>query len=79
MLRNSLAGIVKRYALADDADTALKELQSFVDLNRFAMFLARLEQRYGTYGLKGFSIIREFESGNILTIDVYLDNCGKDE
>ena len=79
MLRNSLAEIVKRYTLADDVDTTLKELQSFVDLNRFAMFLAWLEQHYGTYGLKGFSIIREFESGKILTIGVYLENCNKDE
>jgi len=79
MLRNSLAEIVKRHALAEDVDTALKELQSFVDLNRFAVFLAWLELRYGAYGLKGFSIIREFESGNILTVGVYLENCNKDE
>jgi hypothetical protein len=79
MLRNSLAEVVKRYMLVDDVDAALKELQSFVDLNRFAVFLAWLEVRYGVYGLKGFSIIREFESGNILTVGVLLENCGKDE
>jgi hypothetical protein len=29
--------------------------------------------------LKGFSIIKEVETGDILTTGVYLENCGKDE
>jgi len=46
--------VVKRYMLALNIDTALKELQNFIDVNRFAEFLTWLEQNYGIYGLRGF-------------------------
>jgi len=49
--------VVKRYALADDIDTALKELQSFVDPSKFVVFLSWLEQHYSVYGLKGIVYI----------------------
>jgi hypothetical protein len=65
--------------LALNIDTALKELQNFIDVNRFAEFLTWLEQNYGIYGLRGFSIIKEAETDDILTIGVFLENCNKDE
>jgi hypothetical protein len=71
--------VVKRYMLALNIDTALKELQNFIDVNRFAEFLTWLEQNYGIYGLRGFSIIKEAETDDILTIGVFLENCNKDE
>jgi hypothetical protein len=78
-LKEGLVEIVKRHVLADDVDAALKELQSFIDLDKFAVLLAWLELRYSVYGLKGFSIIREVETGDILTVGVYLKSCSKDE
>jgi hypothetical protein len=71
--------VIKRYMLALNIDTALKELQNFIDVNRFAEFLTWLEQNYGIYGLRGFSIIKEAETDDILTIGVFLENCNKDE
>ena len=78
-LREGLISVAKRYALATDVDVALRELRSLVDLDRLALLLVWLELRYGVYRLKGFSIIREVETGDILTTGVYLENCGKDE
>jgi len=41
-LRKGLINVAKRYALATDVDAALRELQSFVDLDRLALLLVWL-------------------------------------
>lgn len=67
-LREGLISVAKRCALATDVDVALRELRSLVDLDRLALLPVWLELRDGVYRLKGFSIIREVETGDILTI-----------
>jgi hypothetical protein len=69
--------VLKKYALTDNFDEAVKELSGFVDLNQLAFMLRRLEE-WG-YRLEGFTLLRDPEFSEPLTVAIHIKGCGFEE
>lgn len=73
--------ILRRYALTEYFEKAVEELSDYIDVKMLASLLLWLEDiciRRG-YKLKGFSLIRDVEYNEPLTIAVYLKGCDLNE
>jgi hypothetical protein len=69
--------VLRRYALTDNFEEALRELSGFVDPFQLALMLRRLEE-WG-YDLEGFTLLKDPEFGEPLTVAVHVRGCGFDE
>ena len=69
--------MLRKYALTTNFDEAVKELSGFVDLNQLALLLRRLEE-WG-YNLEGFTLLRDPELGEPLTVAIHVEGCGFEE
>jgi hypothetical protein len=71
--------VLKKYALTDNFEEAVKELAGFVDLNQLATMLAWLEESLEGYRLEGFTLIKDPELGEPLTVAIHIKGCGFEE
>ena len=69
--------VLRRHALAGNFEEAVKELSSFVDPSKLAKLLKRLEE-WG-YELEGFTLLKDPEFGEPLTVAIHIKGCGLDE
>jgi hypothetical protein len=69
--------VLRRYALTDNFEEAIKELASFVDPSQLAQLLLKLEE-WG-YELEGFTLLKEPEFGEPLTVAIHVKGCGFEE
>jgi len=74
----AVLNVLKRYMLTDDFDMALNELSRLIDVEKFVEFLEWLEKSLTIYRLHGFSLVRSVK-GEVITIAVYLEDCGEGE
>ena len=73
----SVLEVLKKYALTENFEEAIKELSSFVDPFQLALFLTKLER--GGCKLEGFTLLRDPESGEPLTVAIHIKGCGFEE
>jgi hypothetical protein len=69
--------ILKKYALTGRFEEALRELSSFVDPFQLALFLAELER--DGYKLEGFTLLKDPEFGEPLSVAIHIGGCGFEE
>jgi hypothetical protein len=69
--------ILRRYALTNNFEEAIKELSSFVDPFQLALFLIKLEK--GGYKLEGFTLLKDPELDEPLTVAIHIGGCGFEE
>jgi hypothetical protein len=69
--------VLRRYALTDNFEEAVRELSSLVDPFQLALLLLRLE-KWG-YELEGFTLLRDPEFSEPLTVAVHIKGCGFEE
>jgi len=71
--------LLKKYALTEDFEEAVRELDSFIDLDQLTALIAWLEESLEDYKLEGFTIIRDPEFNEILSVAIYIGNCSFEE
>ena len=69
--------VLRRYALTDNFEEAINELSSFVDPSQLAQLLLKLEE-WG-YELEGFTMLKEPEFNEPLTVAIHVKGCGFEE
>jgi hypothetical protein len=69
--------VLRKYALTDNFEEAVKELSSFVDTSKLAQLLLKLEE-WG-YELEGFTLLKDPESSEPHTVAIHVKGCGLDE
>jgi len=71
--------LLKKYALTENFEEAVRELDSFIDLDQLTALIAWLEENLESYKLEGFTIIRDPEFNEIMSIAIYIGNCNFEE
>ena len=71
--------VLKKYALTDNFEEAIDELSGFVDLSQLATLLAWLEESLEGYRLEGFTLIKDPEFSEPLTVAIHIKGCGFEE
>jgi hypothetical protein len=69
--------VLKKYALTDNFEEAIKELSEFVDPFQLAIFLTKLER--DGYKLEGFTLVKDPEFNEPLTVAIHIGGCGFEE
>jgi hypothetical protein len=77
--RVDLRPVLKRYALTERFEEAVEELSSFVDLSQLAAMLAWLEESLEGYRLESFTLLKDPEFNEPLTVAVHIEGCGFEE
>jgi hypothetical protein len=70
-------GVLRKYALTDNFDEAFKELSGFVDPFQLALLLLKLER--GGYRLEGYTLLKDPEFNEPLTVAVHISGCNFEE
>jgi hypothetical protein len=68
---------LRKYALTTNFEEAVRELSGFVDLNQLAQLLLKLEE-WG-FRLEGFTLIKDPEFNEPLTVAIHVEGCGLEE
>jgi hypothetical protein len=71
--------VLKKYALTERFEEAIRELSDFVDLDQLANLLAWLEVNLRGYRLEGFTLLRDPEFNEPLTVAIHVKGCGFEE
>ncbi len=74
-----LRAVLKKYALTERFEEAIRELSGFVDLNKLAAMLAWLKESLEGYELGGFTLLTDPESNEPLTVAIHIKGCGFEE
>jgi hypothetical protein len=69
--------VLKKYTLTDNFEEAIKELSEFVDPFQLALLLLKLEKE--GYELEGFTLVRDPEFNEPLTVAIHIGGCGFEE
>jgi len=69
--------VLRRYALTSNFEEAIRELSSLVDPFQLALLLLRLE-KWG-YELEGFTLLKDPEFNEPLTVAIHIKGCGFEE
>jgi hypothetical protein len=69
--------VLRRYALTESFEEAVKELSSFVDPSKLAKLLKRLEE-WG-YELEGFTLLKDPEFSEPLAVAIHVEGCNLEE
>ena len=73
----SVLEVLKKYTLTDNFEEAIKELSEFVDPFQLALFLTKLER--DGYKLEGFTLVRDPEFNEPVTVAIHIGGCGLEE
>jgi hypothetical protein len=73
----STLDVLRRYALTGDFEEAVEELSSFVDPFQLALLLLKLER--DGYWLEGFTLLKDPEFNEPLTVAIHIKGCGFEE
>jgi hypothetical protein len=74
--RVDLIAVLEKYALTDKFEEAVGELSGFVDLGQLAALLKWLEGSLEGYELEGFTLLRDPEFDEPLTVAIHIKGCG---
>jgi hypothetical protein len=71
--------VLRKYALTERFEEAIRELSDFIDLGQLANLLAWLEESLEGYRLEGFTLLRDPEFNEPLTVAIHVKGCGFEE
>jgi hypothetical protein len=74
-----LTTVLKKYALTERFEEAIRELSNFVDLSQLAAILAWLEESLEDYRLEGFTLLKDPEFNEPLTVAIHIGGCDFEE
>jgi len=74
-----LTTVLKKYALTERFEEAIRGLSDFVDLSQLAAMLAWLEGSLEDYRLEGFTLLKDPESNEPLTVAIHIGGCDFEE
>ena len=69
--------VLRRHVLTSNFEEAIRELSSLVDPYQLALLLLRLE-KWG-YELEGFTLLKDPELNEPLTVAIHIKGCGFEE
>jgi hypothetical protein len=68
--------ILKKYAMTEYFEEAIAELEKFINLEELAALLAWLEDNLESYKLKEFTLLKDLEFNEPLTVAIHIKSCG---
>jgi len=74
-----LIPVLKKYCIAEDFSEAISELSTLIDLSQLAALLLWLEDSMETYRLEGFTLLKDPEFYEPLTIAIHIGDCDLEE
>jgi hypothetical protein len=77
--RVDLRAVLKKYALTERFEEAISELSDFVDLSQLAALLAWLEESLEGYRLESFTLLKDPEFNEPLTVAIHIGGCDFEE
>ena len=75
----SVLEVLKKYALTERFEEAIDELSGFVDLSQLAAMLVWLERSLEGYRLESFTLLKDPEFNEPLTVAIHIGGCGLEE